>query len=325
MKQYIPEPIKRIAKSLLFPVPSRISKNFIQIDEARLRSIEKSIRDNYHTGWRSENNYSKEKYDLDLNAHLYGRLEGDRREIIPWLDNATTLKDKRILEIGCGTGSSTVALAEQGAKITGVDLDEGALLVAKERAKVYRVDAEFRVLNAEDISGTFRTADFDLIIFFACLEHMTIAERLSSIRDAWEMLPTDGLLVVVETPNRLWYFDGHTSMLPFFHWLPNELAFAYSKFSSRESFRELYNDYNATSKEHFLRRGRGMSFHEFDIAIGQARNLKVISSLSTFEGIRYKLKKSRLDQQYKSILMRIYPNIHEGFFDDLLYLIIKKG
>ena len=324
MKKNIPEPIKRIAKRFLFPVPSRISKNFIQIDRDGLRSIEKSIRENYHTGWRSESNYSKEKYQNDLNAHLYGRLESDRRMIVPWLDNATTLQNKRILEIGCGTGSSTIALAEQGAKITGIDVDEGALLVAKERSKIYGVDAEFRVLNVQDISSNFYTTKFDLIIFFACLEHMTIAERLSSLRDAWEMLPADGLLVVVETPNRLWYFDDHTSMLPFFYWLPNELAFAYSKFSSRENFRELYNEYNATSKEHFLRRGTGMSFHEFDIAIGQVNNLKIISSLSTFEGIRYKLKKSRLDRQYKSILMSIYPNIHEGFFDDTLYLIIEK-
>lgn len=325
MKKYIPASVKQIAKRLLFPVPSHISNNFIQIDEAGLGSIEKSIRENYHTGWRSENNYSKDEYRLDLNAHLYERLEIDRRMIVPWLDNATLLKNKRILEIGCGTGSSTIALAEQGAQITGIDIDEGALLVAKERAKVYGVDAEFRVLNAQDMLDTFHTDKFDIIIFFACLEHMTITERLSSLRDAWKMLPTGGLLVALESPNRLWYFDGHTSLLPFFHWLPNELAFAYSKFSSRENFHESYIDYDAASKEHFLRRGRGVSFHEFDIAIGQAKNLKVISSLSTFEGIRYKLKKSRLDRQYKSILMSINPNIHEGFFDDDLYLIIEKG
>ncbi|MBN1352544.1 class I SAM-dependent methyltransferase, partial [candidate division KSB1 bacterium] len=266
-----------------------------------------------------------EKYKNDLNAHLYGRLEGDRKKIIPWLSNATTLKNKRVLEIGCGTGSSIIALAEQGAKITGIDIDEGGLLVAKERTKVYGVDAEFRLMNAQDISSVFQATQFDLIIFFACLEHMTIPERLSSLKDAWGMLPASGFLVVVETPNRLWYFDGHTSLLPFFLWLPNELAFAYSKFSSRENFRELYNDYTATSKEHFLRRGRGMSFHEFDIAIGEVRKLKVVSSLSSFEGIRYKLLKSKRDRQYKSFLMNIYPKIHEGFFDDNLYLIIKKG
>ena len=324
MEKKLLERIKRAARRSISPVPSRLSMNFRQIDSDGLRLIEKSIRENYHTGWRSESNYSKEKYRDDLNAHLSGRLENDRKTIIPWLDHATSLQGKRILEIGCGTGSSTIALAEQGAKITGIDIDEGAILVAKERAKVYGVDADFKVLNVQGISSNFETTHFDLIIFFACLEHMTISERLSSLGDAWGMLPAGGLLVVVETPNRLWYFDGHTSMLPFYNWLPNELAFAYSKFSSRENFRELYNEYNSTSKEHFLRRGRGMSFHEFDLAIGPVNNLKVISSLSTFEGNRYKQKKSRLDQKYKSILMSIYPNIHEGFFDAYLYLIIEK-
>jgi len=154
---------------------------------------------------------------------------------------------------------------------------------------------------------------------------MTIAERLGSLRTAWDMLPAHGLLVVVETPNRLWYFDGHSSYLPFFHWLPNELAFAYAKLSARNNFRELYKEYNPASKEHFLRRGRGMSFHEFDLAIGPTRDLKVVSSLSTFQGIRYTLRKSRLARHYKKVLQKIYPSIHEGFFDESLYLILEKG
>jgi S-adenosylmethionine-dependent methyltransferase len=153
---------------------------------------------------------------------------------------------------------------------------------------------------------------------------MTINERLKSLKNAWEMLNTGGLLTIVETPNRLWYLDIHTSRLPFFHWLPDELAFKYSCFSPKENFRELYKEYNTTSKNHFLRRGRGFSFHEIDIAIKPAQDLKVISSLSTFEGIRYELYQSRLDKAYKSILRKIYSNIHSGFFDKTLYLIIEK-
>lgn len=312
---------------LLFPtpsLPSHLLDNQIQIDRDGLHVIEKSIKENYHTGWRSESNYSKEMYENDLNAHLYRRLESDRRRIIPWLDNAGTLRGKRILEIGCGSGSSSVAIAEQGAKVVGVDIDDGALSVAKDRCKIYGVEVELILLNAVRIMDTFGTNAFDIIIFFACLEHMTIAERLTSLKAAWEMLPTGGLLVIVETPNRLWYFDGHTSRLLFFHWLPDELAFQYSRFSSRENFRELYREYNTKSKEHFLRRGRGMSFHELEIAIFPVQDLRVISSLSTFEGIRYKLEQPKLERKYKSLLMTIYPNIHEGFFDDHLYLIIEK-
>jgi len=299
--------------------------NVIQIDEAGLAKIEDSIRRNYHTGWRAEGNSSKERYQADLDAHLTLRLRDDRREIIPWIDSARQLKDARILEIGCGTGSSTVALAEQGARIVGIDVDEGALRVAKDRSDVYGIDARFRLLNALDISKAFSPNDFDLIIFFASLEHMTIAERLISLQEAWTMLPLGGLLVVVETPNRLWYFDSHTSMLPFFNWLPDELAFKYSRFSPRENFRELFRDHNRESEELFLRQGRGMSFHEFDIAIGSTKHLTIISSLSTFEGIRYKFRKARKERTFKSILMSIYPGIHEGFFDDHLYLIIQKS
>jgi 2-polyprenyl-3-methyl-5-hydroxy-6-metoxy-1,4-benzoquinol methylase len=324
MKEHIPRSIKRIVRRLLFPVPARISRNFIQLDAEGLHSIEATIREHYHTGWRSEAKYSTDKYRADLNAHLYDRLASDRRKIIPWLDSVTALRDKCILEIGCGTGSSSIALAEQGAKVTGIDIDEGALRVARERSRIYGVNAEFRTLNAQESSSTFQANAFDLIIFFACLEHMTIAERLASLSDAWKMLPAGGLLAIIETPNRLWYCDGHTSMLPFFHWLPNELAFAYSKFSSRENVRELYSEYNATSKEHFLRRGRGASFHEIDLAIGPVRDLDVVSSLSVFEGLWYTLKRSRLERRYKSILKEIYPGIHEGFVDSMLYVVLRK-
>ena len=256
--------------------------------------------------------------------HLYGRLASDRNLVVPWLDNASPLKDKRILEIGCGTGSSTVAIAEQGAEITGIDIDEGALSVAKDRVKAYGLQAECRLLSSDKLSEAFCDNIFDSIIFFACLEHMTIEERLTSLKDAFKMLPAGGLLVIVETPNRLWYFDEHTSRLPFFHWLPDELAFRYSKFSNRNNFRELYKEYTPDAKKHFLRRGRGMSFHELELAVCPAQDIDVISSLSTFQKVRYKLSKSGVERKYKSFLMNIYPGIHEGFFDNYLYLIIKK-
>ncbi len=324
LRKYIPEPMARILKKLLFPIPHHLSKNRIEIDAAGLDAIRTAIKNRYHRGWRSESNYSREGYDADLNKHLCGRLESDRRMVVPWLDRARRLSNARILEIGCGTGSSTVALAEQGAKVIGIDLDEDALAVAKARCSVYGLEAEFHTLNASAISAALGERVFDFIIFFASLEHMTIAERLAALRDAWEMLPPGGLLVVVETPNRLWYYDGHTSMLPFFHWLPNELAFQYSAFSPRENFRELYRAYDASSKEHFLRQGRGVSFHEFDVAIRPAKDLKVVSSLSSFEGMRDRLRRSMLDRRYKSILMRIYPHIHEGFCDPTLFMIIEK-
>ncbi len=324
MKKYISEAMKQNIKKLLFPTPAHLLNNQIQIDADGLEKIEKSIRTNYHTGWRSEEKYSKQMYKEDLDAHLFQRLESDRRLIIPWLESAGTLKDKSVLEIGCGTGTSSIAIAEQGANVIGVDIDEGALIVAKDRSRVYGLDIEYRNLNADKLKDTFGVGAFDIIIFFACLEHMTIEERLSSLKDAWEMLPSKGLLVIVETPNRLWYFDDHTSNLPFFHWLPDKLAFQYSKYSPKEIFRDMYREYDEKLNEHFLRRGRGMSFHEIELAISPIQDLDVISSLSTFQGIKHKLIKTRQQRTYKSIIKSLYPAMHSGFFDSDLDLIIQK-
>lgn len=320
----ISEQIKELLKRGLYLLPYHLSKKQIHIDNDGLNAVKQSMRQNFYTGWRSESSYTKERYEDDLRQHLYKRLDNDRMRIVPWLDNARHLEGSKILEIGCGTGSSSVALAEQGAMVTGVDIDEGVLSVAKDRCRVYRLKAEFRMLNATEIKGAFSDARFDFIVFFACLEHMAIEERLTALKDAWDMLENGGLLVIVETPNRLWYFDSHTSQLPFFHWLPNELAFKYSRFSPREGFRELYREYNTTSEGHFLRRGRGVSFHEFEIAIKPASALKVVSSLCQFEGIRYWIRQSRLERRYKSFLRKVCPMIHEGFFDSSLDLIIEK-
>jgi len=317
--------VRRLAAAILLPTPRHLRANQITVDDDGLRVIAASLKENYHVGWRDETRMPREVYENDVREHLVRRLESDRRSIIPWLDAARPLRGARVLEIGCGTGSSTVALAEQGARVTGIDIDEGALAVARDRFHLYGLEADLRALNAGELKETFGTGAFDSIIFFACLEHMTVPERLASLREAWEMLPTAGLLVVVETPNRLWYFDDHTSLLPFFHWLPDELAFQYSRYSPRQEFRDLYRQHDAESHLHFLRRGRGVSFHEFHIAIGSAGDLDVVSSLSTFQGVRYTARQSTLERSYKRFLRRVCPQLHEGFRDRTLYLIVRKS
>ena len=324
MKQRLVKLIRRQLKNLLFPVPAHLANNQRAIDSQGLGQIEASIKAHYHTGWRSASNYSKEVYEADLKAHLSERLQEDRRIVIPWLDNAIGLSGKRILEIGCGTGSSTVALAEQGATVTGIDIDAGALQVAQDRLKAYGLKADCRALNADEMVQTFGQDAFDAVVFFACLEHMTIKERINSLRNAWAMLPVGGHLAIVETPNRLWFDDDHTSSLPFFHWLPDELAVQYTRFSPREDLAEFHDQPFEEARESFLRRGRGFSFHEVDVALGPVGNLHVVSSLSAFQGIRYKLKKSSMERGFKRLLRRIYPGIHPGFFDNPLFVVIQK-
>lgn len=315
---------KRLVKRLLFPVPAHLAVNHRRLDHGGLEKIERSIRRHYHTGWRRPSRYSVEVYEKDLNDHLTGRLDAARRMVVPWLDEVSTLRDSRILEIGCGTGAATVALAEQGGRVTGIDIDEGALAVARDRCRVYGLAADLKYLNADRIETVFRPGEFDWILFFACLEHTTISERLASLKGAWELLPPGGRLGIIETPNRLWYLDGHTTDLPFFHWLPDELALDYTRFSPREGIRRMDRQGGPDAMAHFLRRGRGMSYHEIDLAIGPSWNLKEVHSFSSAYPVRYRLLKTLRQQRYKRFLRSVGPPIHEGFYDVGLDLVIRK-
>jgi len=106
---------KTVQKFLHGPkVPDHISANFREIDNTKTATIKSSLEQNFFVRFPDEY-LSTEQGQKDLQNHLYNRLEKDRNLVVPWLDNAKSLRDSRVLEIGCGTGCSTVALAEQGA------------------------------------------------------------------------------------------------------------------------------------------------------------------------------------------------------------------
>src|ERR1051325_2899198 len=104
-----------------FPSHRQLSKNFRAIDKQQIASLELSLRDNYFIRFPEEylsTDFGKD----DLQDHLFNRLETNRNMIVPWLDEVRPLQGTSILEIGCGTGASTVALAEQGAEVSGGDV-----------------------------------------------------------------------------------------------------------------------------------------------------------------------------------------------------------
>jgi len=241
-----------------FAVSARIRKNFSQPIPDGIQQLRELLDKTYFPSWYSgvdmNEFYDSEEYRIALDNHLTRRLELDRYESIPWIDSAIRLNDSTILEIGCGTGSATTAMGEQGAKVIGIDVHREALAVAELRAQVHGVkNVSFIQGNAVDLTVLTRDHRFDLIVFFAVLEHMTFEERKSALRAAWESLPKGKYLCITDTPNRLWFYDGHTSHLSFFNWLPDELAFEYAKLSPRYPFNARFHELNSESMLSFIR------------------------------------------------------------------------
>ena len=326
----------RLLRVKPFVCPEHLSANHRTLSEAEELNLILSLRTNYF----SYTTYFPDPPDVyfatdvgrdDLNAHIYGRLDVYRQTVIPWIDNTIRLHGARVLEIGCGTGASTVALAEQGAEVIATDVHEGSLRAARDRLSLYGLDVDLSCSNAEDTFKSLRGARFDVVAFLAVLEHMTLQERLQALHAAWKLLPSGGCLVVQETPNRLWYFDVHTAQDYFFLWLPDDLAIRYAARTPRERYNRAFQNVNYeldSTKVEFARWGRGVSYHDFEMALDlPAHELPVVSCLELFvrntTGAE-RLGRRTLPRRFEAMLSEMSPRVHRGFCLPYLDLIFRK-
>ncbi|HSX21818.1 MAG TPA: class I SAM-dependent methyltransferase, partial [Gaiellaceae bacterium] len=67
-----------------------------------------------------------------------------------------------VIDVGCGTGEHTLLAAEQGADALGIDISEGAIAQAGEKARQRKVNARFEVLDAFDLASLGERFDIAL-------------------------------------------------------------------------------------------------------------------------------------------------------------------
>ena len=312
-------------------VPKRLREHIRDLEIEEWNTLLESLFNGFFSRY-GDDYLSSPRFRKDMVDQIKGRLEECRLYRVPWIDNAGRLEGARLLEIGCGTGSSTVAFAEQGALVTSVDVDEASLAVARDRCRLYGLDVQFLHGNAASLHKEVFGACHDIIVYHATLEHLTTGERIESLRQSWDILVPGGIMVITATPNRLWYYDSHTSLLPFYHWLPDDVALIYASRSGRDNFSHAFKEPARASMEDFLRWGRGMSYHELEIAIAPLKRLAIISSLSAYRKKHYPFatflmrltKEYGVKHRYTTLLGRLFPEIPEAFLQENIDIIIRK-
>lgn len=321
-------------------IPEEIASRMNILSDDQSQVLFECLRKHYFVGERLES------YDYDFSIFsrtdvgreaiedlMRRRLQTFRSKAIPWMNSLGGLSGKTVLEIGCGTGSATVALSEQGALVTAIDEDAGSLSVAKERAVLHQTQANFINANSSDAFAHYSHSSFDIVAFFAVLEHMTLDERLVAIRESWSLVKPGGLLVLIETPNRLWLEDSHTAMEDFYWWLPDDLAMLWSVRSSRMMFANSFtkdhlSENMAERQVRFSRWGRGVSYHEFCLALDcKPEELPVASAMELYfrkQRNECKIHVHMWFRRYESILHSRHSSIHNGFFLPYLDLAFRK-
>jgi len=119
---------------------------------------------------------------------------------LQYVESRSGIVDKSILDVGCGGGLLSEALAINGGRVMGIDMSTAALRAAREHAEMTDVDISYHRMTAEVLAAK-RPASFDIITCMELLEHVP---RPASILNACHMLLKPGGHVFLATVNRTW-------------------------------------------------------------------------------------------------------------------------
>ena len=111
---------------------------------------------------------------------------------------AEGLANKRVVDIGCGGGILAEALARQGAQVTGIDMAELSLKVARLHLHESELEVDYQLTTAEAFAEQ-HAAQFDIVTCLEMLEH--VPDPAAIITAAARLLKPGGCLVL-STLNR---------------------------------------------------------------------------------------------------------------------------
>ncbi|WP_110926943.1 class I SAM-dependent DNA methyltransferase [Bacillus massiliglaciei] len=137
-------------------------------------------------------------------AYVYDELMKD----VPydkWLELLTAKLQKykimgsQVLDLACGTGEITLELARHGFEVTGVDLSEEMLMVARAKAEKERLNIPFFQQNMAELEGL---GQFDCVTIFC--------DSLNYLRTEQDVLDTFAGVSRHVKPQGLFLFDVHS-------------------------------------------------------------------------------------------------------------------
>ncbi len=109
---------------------------------------------------------------------------------------------REVLDIACGTGGPTLELARRGYLVTGADLHEEVIELARVKAREAGLKVDFVVTDARGLSRVFPSDSFDAVtMFFSSINYMTSWGDLLKLLSEVKYVLREGGVFVADAPN----------------------------------------------------------------------------------------------------------------------------
>ena len=175
---------------------------------------------------------TKQFFD-DLDEYRYDKLH-----YLPELIGFSSFRDRRLLEVGCGIGTDLVRFAHGGARVTGIDLSQTAIDLARKNFALNDLSAdELRVANGEELP--YGDATFDVVYGHGVIQYTADPAKL--IHECHRVLKPGGTGIFM-VYNRISWLNALSKVMKVA--LEHEDAPVLKKFSIGE-FRELLKPFAA--------------------------------------------------------------------------------
>ncbi len=96
---------------------------------------------------------------------------------LDYIDDFASIKDLKVLDVGCGGGILAESMALRGAQVTGIDLARKSLKVAQLHSLESGVAVEYRCIAVEELADE-APGSFDVVTCMEMLEHVPDPESV---------------------------------------------------------------------------------------------------------------------------------------------------
>lgn len=130
-------------------------------------------------------------------AHNWWNLDGEFKTLhhvnptrVKFILNHAELKDKNLIDVGCGGGILSEALSVAGAHVTGIDLAPQSIEIAKLHLHESNLSINYKCVDVQDIANEY-PEQFDVVTCMEMLEHVPQPEVI--IENCIKLLKPGGI------------------------------------------------------------------------------------------------------------------------------------